>query len=128
LSRERIIDAALHSLGGMLDRSPRSFAHLVTDALIHNWVTDPLARGAYSYERVHAGSARSILASPLNDTLIFAGEATDTSGQASTVAGALASGRRAALEVLSSIRRLRGPAIADRHIRGFTKNRMCQPS
>ena len=45
-------------------------------------------------------SARARLAKPVQGTIFFAGEATDTSGNASTVAGALASGRRAAEEVL----------------------------
>jgi monoamine oxidase len=39
------------------------------------------------------------LAKPLNGTLFFAGEATDTTGEATTVTGALRSGMRAALEV-----------------------------
>jgi hypothetical protein len=44
-----------------------------------------------------------MLARPIEKTLFFAGEATDTEGQASTLAGALASGERAAREVLATI-------------------------
>ena len=43
------------------------------------------------------------LAQPLDDTLFFAGEATDTEGEASTVAGALQSGMRAAKEVMGCL-------------------------
>jgi hypothetical protein len=45
---------------------------------------------------------RGTLAEPLAATLFFAGEATDTHGEAVTVAGALHSGRRAAHEVLDA--------------------------
>ena len=48
------------------------------------------------------GHARHTLAEPLAATLFFAGEATDTHGEAGTVAGALHSGRRAAHEVLDA--------------------------
>ena len=68
-------------------------------AYVHNWEQDPYARGAYSYVAVGGGSARDTLATPLGGTLFFAGEATDTSGEATTVTGALRSGTRAALEV-----------------------------
>jgi monoamine oxidase len=43
--------------------------------------------------------ARELLAEPHDDTMFFAGEATDTD-EAGTVAGALRSGQRAAREVL----------------------------
>jgi monoamine oxidase len=49
---------------------------------------------------VGGSRARAALARPIEGTLHFAGEAADTSGQASTVAGALASGERAARAIL----------------------------
>jgi monoamine oxidase len=63
--------------------------------LLHDWRADPFARGAYSYVRVGGAGAREALAEPLADTLFFAGEAT-SADDAGTVAGALASGQRAA--------------------------------
>lgn len=75
----------------------------VEAAFVHNWQRDPFSCGAYSYVSVgHHGSAREILAEPLEGTLFFAGEATDTEGEASTVAGALQSGARAAREVMAT--------------------------
>jgi monoamine oxidase len=68
--------------------------------LIHDWQADPYARGGYSYVRVGGTGAREELAAPLEETLYFAGEATDTE-QSGTVGGALASGLRAAKEILS---------------------------
>jgi monoamine oxidase len=76
---------------------------MVQHSYLHDWPADPLSRGAYSYETVASQGARAQLAKPVEDTLFFAGEATDTSGQASTVAGALASGQRAGQELLKSM-------------------------
>ncbi len=72
-------------------------------AHIHNWQRDPFARGAYSYVSVGNSKARAALAAPLQDTLFFAGEATDTEGEAATVTGALQSGTRAGREVNESL-------------------------
>jgi monoamine oxidase len=69
--------------------------------LVHDWQADPYARGGYSYVRVGGTGARERLAAPLEETLYFAGEATDVE-QSGTVGGALASGLRAAKEILSA--------------------------
>jgi monoamine oxidase len=66
----------------------------------HDWQQDPFARGAYSYVMVDGSEARAALAQPIEDTLFFAGEATDA--EAGTVTGALQSGVRAARELLAS--------------------------
>lgn len=65
----------------------------------HDWRADPFARGAYSYIGVGGIGAPRTLGRPLDGTLFFAGEATNGE-QIGTVAGALASGRRAAREAL----------------------------
>jgi len=68
----------------------------------HDWQQDPFARGAYSYVTVGGSDARQTLAQPIDDTLFFAGEATDTEDEAGTVTGALQSALRAAHEVLKA--------------------------
>jgi monoamine oxidase len=74
----------------------RAVASRLEAAWMHDWQHDVYSRGAYSYARVGgAGAARS-LSRPVEDTLFFAGEATDTGGHTGTVEGALASGLRAA--------------------------------
>jgi monoamine oxidase len=65
-------------------------------AHFHDWSVDPFFRGAYSYVPTHALHARSALAQPVENTLFFAGEATETTGNAGTVHGAIASGTQAA--------------------------------
>ena len=73
-------------------------------AWFHDWQQDPFARGAYSYVTVGGAGARKALSEPLQDTLFFAGEATDFSGEHGTVAGALMSGTRAARQVLARMK------------------------
>jgi monoamine oxidase len=67
----------------------------------HDWQDDPFSRAAYTYVRVGGMGAADALARPVEQTLFFAGEATDL-GQMGTVAGALRSGKRAAEQLLSS--------------------------
>lgn len=94
-----IVEQAMESLSIVFGGRPRSEFELEA-AYLHNWQTDPFARGAYSYIAVGGSDARSALAAPLEDTLFFAGEATDTQDEAATVTGALQSGDRAAREVM----------------------------
>jgi len=94
-SERTLLGKALESVRSVigLPEEPRAF-------LLHDWQADPFARGAYSYVRVGGTGAREELAAALEETLFFAGEATDTE-QSGTVGGALASGLRAAREVLA---------------------------
>ncbi len=81
-------------------------SHLRDDMLDHHhhdWQVDPFSRGAYSYTRVGGTHAAEELAKPLGERLWIAGEATDAEYEG-TVAGALASGLRAARELLSTLR------------------------
>ena len=82
--------------------SVRSTLPDLVDWRITRWRADPWARGAYSYLAPGASSTtRRTLAQPVDDRIFFAGEATDLDHPA-TVHGALASGRRAAAEVLGT--------------------------
>ena len=83
----------------MLGLPRREIDPLLQTWHIADWQADPFSRGAYSYVPVAAGDARKRLAESVDDTLFFAGEATHE-GQSGTVAGAIASGYRAADEVL----------------------------
>ena len=99
-----IVRQALDSLSTVFGGRPQSEFELEA-AYLHNWQTDPFSRGAYSYIAVGGGDARRTLAEPLEGTLFFAGEATDTEGEAATVTGALQSGARAAREVAERLTR-----------------------
>jgi monoamine oxidase len=94
-SRRQLVLQALASIRSALGRVPP-----VQQVLVQDWQADPHSRGGYSYVIVGGQGAREQLRKPLEKTLFFAGEATDTE-EAGTVAGALRSGVRAAREVLA---------------------------
>ncbi len=82
--------------------SVRSALPDLVDWRITRWRADPWARGAYSYLAPGTSSTtRRTLAQPVDARIFFAGEATDLDHPA-TVHGALASGLRAAAEVLAT--------------------------
>jgi len=99
-SRDFIIDRAIQTLSRLLNLDPALPASLLEAAHFHDWQADPFTRGAYSYGMVGSDGAQETLATPLENTLFFAGEATAT-GATGTVHGAIASGRRAAREIAS---------------------------
>lgn len=95
-----VIDHCLSSLSRLLQVSPAKLQEEFASAYFHDWLGDPFSRGAYSYGKVGAVEAQQALGTPLEETLFFAGEATDVSGNNGTVHGAIASGQRAAAEIL----------------------------
>lgn len=67
----------------------------------HDWSADPFALGVYSYTMKGGTDAARGLSESIQNTLFFAGEATDFEGNSGYVHGAIASGIRAAGEILS---------------------------
>ncbi len=100
-SHSFIVKRSLQSLGSMLNVRTDELERLLVSAYVHDWQSDPYSRGAYSYGKVGADGAQRVLGSPLANTLFFAGEATDMAGNNGTVQGAIASGLRAAQEILA---------------------------
>jgi monoamine oxidase len=101
LSEEQIRTCAVATLARVMQTSAAHIRALLEQVYTHNWQTDPFSRGAYSYVKVGADGAQEILAQPAADTLFFAGEASDTEGNFGTVHGAMATGLRAARQLLS---------------------------
>jgi monoamine oxidase len=66
------------------------------------WGHDAFARGSYSHALPGHAGKRAVLAAPVDDRLVFAGEATSPNFF-STAHGARDSGERAAMEVLATI-------------------------
>lgn len=95
-----VIDAALESLSAIMKVPRKQLNHLLISTYCQNWQKDPFSRGAYSYIPVGALHATEQLAAPVEDTLFFAGEASNTEGHIGTVHGALATGYRAAREIV----------------------------
>jgi len=99
----------LKELDGLYDNQATGFIRrsLVTNEImyiIQDWSKEPYIRGGYAYPKPNATQAdRSIISQPVNNTLFFAGEVTDTLGDAGTLNGALNSAERAANEVIEAI-------------------------
>jgi monoamine oxidase len=98
-----VVDRALETLASALGVARGKVEALLDGWHLHDWQADRFARGAYSYIPAGSVAAPDELARPVAGTLFFAGEATDNTGRTGTVDGAIASGRRAARELLEAI-------------------------
>ncbi|HEX8175807.1 MAG TPA: NAD(P)/FAD-dependent oxidoreductase [Pyrinomonadaceae bacterium] len=97
---KEIVSEALNALTKILGIERNDVEDLLEEYYFHDWTNDPFSRGAYSYVAVGGLEAQEILAQPLQDTLYFAGEATEHTGKNATVHGAMMTGIRAANEIL----------------------------
>jgi monoamine oxidase len=96
------VGLALEELGAALGVDASRLRGELRGGFCHDWQGDPFACGAYSYAGVGGRHAGTELAAPVDATLFFAGEATQSDGRNATVHGAIASGQRAAKQVLAS--------------------------
>jgi monoamine oxidase len=101
-SDEEVVDRAMRSVAELLHLPGKELRELMVASYFHNWWKDPFSRGAYSYACVGGFDAARELGRPVSGTLFFAGEATNYSGRNGTVDGAIASGQRAAREIVES--------------------------
>jgi len=99
LSRDHVVDRAVTTFAACLGVPASRLATAVRAAYTHDFGRDPFVRGAYSYARPGGLDAPAVLERPLADRLVFAGEATSGPYEG-TVTGALASGARAAGQIL----------------------------
>jgi monoamine oxidase len=100
-SADFVLARATETLATILKVDLKEINRLLASAHFHDWEADPFARGAYSYVKAGGDSAQKDLSAPIDDTLFFAGEATDFTGHHGTVHGAIRSGNRAAEEILN---------------------------
>jgi monoamine oxidase len=103
-TREQVGDAACRELANIFALPVAMLRGQLIGCATHDWQTDPLSCGAYSY--VPAGALDAVLkmATPVQQTLYFAGEHTDVTGHWGTVHAAMRSGIRAAQQVLAPAR------------------------
>ena len=99
LKDDEIADAALSSLRRIFhDKVPTP-----TKVLVTRWGSDEFSLGAYSFQKIGSKeNSRKDLARPVNNSIWFAGEATDRKFPATTH-GALLSGKRAGKSVASML-------------------------
>jgi monoamine oxidase len=98
-----IVARALDTLARLMHVDRAELGQLLEAHYLHDWEADPFSRGAYSWTKVGGIDAAAELARPVDFTLFFAGEATDSNGHNGTVHAALESGYRAAQEVLLTL-------------------------
>ncbi len=100
LDDHRIAHLACASLERIFELPQDAVLNQLVSHHRHDWKGDPLARGAYSWVPAGAVDASSRMSQPVDATLYFAGEHTDTTANLGTVHGALRSGLRAAAQLL----------------------------
>jgi monoamine oxidase len=101
-SHDALLERCLGTLAKAFGLSSDYLQGLLVSWHTHDWQADECAKGAYSYAPAGALDASQKMTEPVQGTLYFAGEHTDTSGHWGTVHGALASGIRAAAQLLGS--------------------------
>ena len=87
-----LLQTALQSLSSIFRMPPAMLQEELMNYKIINWLNQPYIKGGYSYNTLHSEKARKILASPVNNTIYFAGEAISKSESQGTVESALQSG------------------------------------
>jgi monoamine oxidase len=99
--QDELLQTALQTLSVLMNRKTKDFVSKLESVHYHNWHTDPFSLGAYSYVTAGGFEFSQTVGRPVENTLWFAGEAMASEGYWGTVHGALASGRRAAAEIVA---------------------------
>jgi monoamine oxidase len=102
MSADELGDVACVALAEALDVEEGTLRKMLVATHRHDWASDPLSRGAYSYVPVGAMGAPHAMAVP-EGRIFFAGEHTDVTGHWGTVHAALRSGLRAAEQVFEGL-------------------------
>lgn len=98
MSEEDAIAAGIDSLAQGLGNGIR---HLILHARHFTWSNDKFAYGSYTYPTLGMGNPRATLKTPIENTIYYCGEATNTEGNPGTVHGSIEEGRRVAREILA---------------------------
>jgi monoamine oxidase len=98
---DALLMECLSTLARIFGRSAEELRQLVSSWHSYDWQHDEFALGAYSYAPANAIDASERMTAPVEQTLFFAGEHTDTTGHWGTVHGAIRSGIRAAGQILA---------------------------
>jgi monoamine oxidase len=96
------LERSLDTLAAIFRLPAAQLRELLVSSHYHDWSADRFAGGAYSYVPVGAVEASRDMTLPVQQTLFFAGEHADTTGEWGTVHGALRSGMRAAMQIMQS--------------------------
>ncbi|HEY2686138.1 MAG TPA: NAD(P)/FAD-dependent oxidoreductase [Steroidobacteraceae bacterium] len=94
--------AVLDTLAQVFALPAASLQQWLVSSHLHDWQSDAYSRGSYSYAPAGALDASRALAQPVEHTIYFAGEHTDDQGHWGTVHAAIASGVRAAEQLVTA--------------------------
>jgi monoamine oxidase len=95
-----MLERALQSLAGIYKMEVYELQKLLSAWHITQWHNNAYTLGAYSYSTLYTTAARKLLATPVEQTLFFAGEALYEGPASATVEAALVSGRDTAQNLL----------------------------
>jgi monoamine oxidase len=98
-----ILETALQSLGPLFNIALDLLRKQVKAYKIINWTNEPYTRGSYAYDKPESTSARTLLATPIEDTIYFTGEYMYSGPAIGTVEAALTSGKDVAQHILKSL-------------------------
>jgi monoamine oxidase len=96
-----LLAEAKQSLSYLFDCRESRLEKEIRVARVFNWASDPYSIGGYAYKTLDTASAIEIFATPVSETLYFAGEALNQGPNMGTVEAALESGIAAAAKMLS---------------------------
>ena len=102
LPEKELVRLALETLSKILSKPVDELRRELQAHYYHDWLHDPFCRGAYSYISVDGVGPASRFSEPIEETLYFAGEATQMKSTRATVDGAMATGLEAAQKILRS--------------------------
>ncbi|WP_276374500.1 NAD(P)/FAD-dependent oxidoreductase [Chryseolinea sp. H1M3-3] len=95
-----LLSQAISSLAYVFGCETAALEKEIRAAKVFNWYVDPYAQGAYAYKTLATSTAVRVLTRPLDNTIYFAGEALYDGPEMGTVEAALASGNKAAEEII----------------------------
>jgi monoamine oxidase len=91
-SEQWIAGEAVRALARVVGCQPGFALDRLEACHYHDWHADPWSRGAYCFVRPGGMDVQRWLGQPVEETLYFAGEATEATGNCGTVHGAITSG------------------------------------
>lgn len=94
-------DAIETGIADLADGLGGAIQHMVVHARHFTWGSDPFSYGSYSFPTVGMEDTRDVLQRPIEDTVYYCGEATNTRGHSGMVHGAIEEGKRVAREILA---------------------------
>lgn len=100
-----ILEKALASLSEIFDIDTETLHKRLKGWQVANWLNDPFACGAYSYEVVNGAAAQQELKTPEVDTVFFAGEGLFEGPEIGTVNAALVMGRDTAQQMIAAFKK-----------------------